>query len=361
MLENNIWKIYQIENDLNIKNHLINPKFISLPLLWINQQDNKMALNNSGPISLGGSVTGQSIALELGLSATAQISLNNTNVRSLAGVASGAITMPTNFYGKGVGFSFTIGQGGAGGSGASNGSNGQTTTFVGPTYTVSGTGGEGGYYNTPIDSQGGVGSGFASRAGGTGGGVIGDSGGGGGGAINGVNSTYWNYPSGQTGANPSNVVLGTFNTNLNQSLILAGYSLGAGGSGANANNDPIDGKNGSNGSLIGSGGGGAGWYGGNGGSGGAGGGGGGAAGYGTIHTGGGGGQGFILITWWNSSNVASASIYFGSNTWAIPATAVKFSVFAVGGGGGGAGVPAGDSFSGGGGGAGGIGYGEWFV
>jgi hypothetical protein len=59
-----------------------------------------MTLNASGPISLGGSTTGQSINLELSQSATAQVSLNDTNVRSLAGVASGAIVMPTNFYGK---------------------------------------------------------------------------------------------------------------------------------------------------------------------------------------------------------------------------------------------------------------------
>jgi len=59
-----------------------------------------MALNASGPISLGGSTTGQSINLELSQSATAQVSLNDTNVRTLAGVASGAIIVPTNFYGK---------------------------------------------------------------------------------------------------------------------------------------------------------------------------------------------------------------------------------------------------------------------
>ena len=59
-----------------------------------------MALNGSGPISLGGATSGQSIALELGQSATGQISLNDTNVRTLAGVASGAIIMPTNFWGK---------------------------------------------------------------------------------------------------------------------------------------------------------------------------------------------------------------------------------------------------------------------
>lgn len=59
-----------------------------------------MALNSSGPISLAGSTSGQSIAVELGQSASGQISLNDTNVRTLAGVPSGQITMPTNFWGK---------------------------------------------------------------------------------------------------------------------------------------------------------------------------------------------------------------------------------------------------------------------
>ena len=59
-----------------------------------------MAMNSSGPISLGGATAGQSINLENGASATAQVSLNDTAVRNLAGVASGAITMPTNFWGK---------------------------------------------------------------------------------------------------------------------------------------------------------------------------------------------------------------------------------------------------------------------
>ena len=59
-----------------------------------------MALNSSGPISLGGTTAGQSIALENGGSGTSTISLNDAAVRSLAGVSSGAIIMPTNFYGK---------------------------------------------------------------------------------------------------------------------------------------------------------------------------------------------------------------------------------------------------------------------
>jgi hypothetical protein len=59
-----------------------------------------MPLNPSGAISLAGPVAGQSIAVELGQSATATISLNDTNVRTLAQVPSGVIVMPTNFWGK---------------------------------------------------------------------------------------------------------------------------------------------------------------------------------------------------------------------------------------------------------------------
>jgi hypothetical protein len=62
-----------------------------------------MALNASGPISLAGTAAGQSIQLELGGTAGTPIGLNCASVRSLAGVASGAITMPTNFYGKSSG------------------------------------------------------------------------------------------------------------------------------------------------------------------------------------------------------------------------------------------------------------------
>jgi hypothetical protein len=62
-----------------------------------------MTLNSSGPISLGGTATNASINLELSQAFNAQISMNDTNVRTLAGVASGAIVMPTNFYGKSAG------------------------------------------------------------------------------------------------------------------------------------------------------------------------------------------------------------------------------------------------------------------
>ena len=56
-----------------------------------------MTLNSSGPISLAGTTAGVSIEIENGGNGTTQISLNDTAVRTLAGVPSGAITMPTNF------------------------------------------------------------------------------------------------------------------------------------------------------------------------------------------------------------------------------------------------------------------------
>lgn len=57
-------------------------------------------MNSSGPISLAGTTAGVSIEIENGGNGTTMISLNDTAVRNLAGVPSGAITMPTNFYGK---------------------------------------------------------------------------------------------------------------------------------------------------------------------------------------------------------------------------------------------------------------------
>lgn len=59
-----------------------------------------MTLNSSGPISLAGTTAGVSIEIENGGNGTTQISLNDSAVRTLAGVPSGAIIMPTNFYGK---------------------------------------------------------------------------------------------------------------------------------------------------------------------------------------------------------------------------------------------------------------------
>lgn len=58
-----------------------------------------MTLNASGPLSFGGATTGQSINLELGVSATALASINSTSFRTLANVPSGQISV-SNFYGK---------------------------------------------------------------------------------------------------------------------------------------------------------------------------------------------------------------------------------------------------------------------
>lgn len=58
-----------------------------------------MALVSSGEISIGGSTTGRSINLELGKAAGATSSLNDADLRSLAGISTGAISL-SNFYGK---------------------------------------------------------------------------------------------------------------------------------------------------------------------------------------------------------------------------------------------------------------------
>ena len=58
-----------------------------------------MTLATSGTMSIGGTTTDRSINVELGRSATATSSMGETDLRSLAGVSSGAISM-SNFYGK---------------------------------------------------------------------------------------------------------------------------------------------------------------------------------------------------------------------------------------------------------------------
>jgi hypothetical protein len=58
-----------------------------------------MTLAASGEMSIGGSTSTRSINLELGRAAGATSSLGETALRTLAGVASGAISM-SNFYGK---------------------------------------------------------------------------------------------------------------------------------------------------------------------------------------------------------------------------------------------------------------------
>jgi hypothetical protein len=91
-----------------------------------------MALNPSGQISIGGPTVGQSINLELGLSATANSSLNQANFRTLAGIPSGAISL-SNFWGKS---NFTSTQRAIFGFGASPGST-SITNLVSNTGVVS--------------------------------------------------------------------------------------------------------------------------------------------------------------------------------------------------------------------------------
>jgi len=61
-----------------------------------------MTMNSSGPISLGGTIEGESIAIQNGGTGSSTISLNDTAVRTLAGVPSGQIIMPDDFWGKGA-------------------------------------------------------------------------------------------------------------------------------------------------------------------------------------------------------------------------------------------------------------------
>jgi len=57
-------------------------------------------MNSTGPISLAGATAGQSIEIAVSNTSSGTISLNDYKVRNLAGVSSGTIAMPTNFYGK---------------------------------------------------------------------------------------------------------------------------------------------------------------------------------------------------------------------------------------------------------------------
>ena len=144
-----------------------------------------MALNASGPISLGGSIAGQSVNLEMGVAATATRSLNDASSRGLAGVASGTISL-SNFYGKAntLAFEYMIVSGGgsggrmgdaghAGGGGGAGGMIFGTYTATKPssmTVTVGGGGGQ--------SSVSGVGH-VVVYAGGSGNGSAGGSGSGG--------------------------------------------------------------------------------------------------------------------------------------------------------------------------------------
>ena len=71
-----------------------------------------MAMNSSGQISLGGTTVGESINIAIGGTGTTTTSLNDTIVRTLAGVPSGQIVMPDDFWGKSLSFPVPIPPGG---------------------------------------------------------------------------------------------------------------------------------------------------------------------------------------------------------------------------------------------------------
>lgn len=171
-----------------------------------------MVMPSSGPLNMGGTTTPRSVAAELGLGLTSTISMNQANVRTLAGVGgSGTQWSMSSLYGKSNTYSVQylvlgggggpLGGGGGGGGGFSSGS---MSLSPGTSYTatvgaganqapgtassfngVSGGGGNSNGINTSPyspSSSGGSGSGAwgpdAQRALGTAGGVgLGNSGG----------------------------------------------------------------------------------------------------------------------------------------------------------------------------------------
>ena len=66
-----------------------------------------MALKSSGKLTLGGAVATEAVAAELNKNPTALITLNDADVRTLAGIPSGRIRFPLDFYGKSASANFT--------------------------------------------------------------------------------------------------------------------------------------------------------------------------------------------------------------------------------------------------------------
>ena len=287
-----------------------------------------MTLNASGPISLAGTTTGQSIEIEVTGNGTTQISLNDTNVRTLAGVSSGAISMPTDFWGKTYGIAsvsaLLVGGGGGGSCGSRGGGGGggnvhsvSFSQLTPGTYSVVvGNGGLVGQVTTGAGTVGGTSSFNSQYAYGGGGGAGQDGsgysgcGGGGSGGTSGSGGTG-SYSTSTNGAGGSagsgGGYAGGYGTCSQGSggWIAGGGGAGAGASGGNAvqagrfqDNIPGNGGNGVASSITGSsvyyggGGGGMGIYGGGSNAYGSGGlGGGGSGSNGTNGLGGGGGSG----------------------------------------------------------------------
>lgn len=209
-----------------------------------------MALNSSGPISLAGTTAGQSIEIENGGNGTTQISLNDTAVRTLAGVPSGAITMPTNFWGKAnrVTLSYTFSSNTANASlnlsaigGYVSGKSDITVTINGGVYLYATT--TGGYGlnlsgGTTGDTLTIVNNGF----------ILGQGGTGGAGRVNGTGSNP-----GASGGSALNLGFGMSACTINNTNGSA-YIAGGGGGGGGAGDAASDGGGGGGGAGGGTGG-----------------------------------------------------------------------------------------------------------
>jgi hypothetical protein len=152
-----------------------------------------MPLPSSGPLNMGGTSSPVSVAQELGRSLTATISMNESAVRTLAGVGGSGTTWSMNsLYGKSNGYAVEILAVGGGGSGSNyvgGGAGGMrevsTTIPFGTAYTVTiGGGGSGG--------GAGVTSSFGTLA-------VGGGGGGGSGANNGGSGAGNSFAAGGAG------------------------------------------------------------------------------------------------------------------------------------------------------------------
>jgi hypothetical protein len=201
-----------------------------------------MTLNATGPLSLGGCTPGQSVNLELGQTGTQTITMDDTNVRALAGVATGQIGFD-NLQGKsnaptGYTLQYLVVAGGGGGWQGSGGGGGgvvcgSLAVAQGTTYTITvGTKGLGNFFSStgsPSTFSGGdllvtaLGGGGINPANGRGG--PGGSGGGG------ISSTYGTAT--QPGQSQSVGSCGTYNNRGNRGGIQNGGGGGAGGQGGN--------------------------------------------------------------------------------------------------------------------------------
>ena len=194
-------------------------------------------MNSSGPISLAGPTAGQSIEIENGGNGTTQISLNDAAVRSLAGVPSGTITMPTNFYGKSNQYTYTISanqtnfciRAGAVSAGWNQSSKLVVNINSGVILSANGTGAFGAYI------QGSFPGGITVNNAGV---IVGAGGGGGGGGLWYAPNCCYGPGSSSSGSNGDGAGKGLYirsAVSINNTGVIAGGGGGGGGAGGGGN------------------------------------------------------------------------------------------------------------------------------